>query len=185
VDNSINDVWQGILNKDPACWEQFVQRLNPLVYTVLTRSGLGEDEIEDCAQQTWLALYKSRVQIKDPNRVPVWLIRVASREAARLIRAKASSRSTDPQASGILPASPPDEELELIEAAAMLEQGLTLLDAKCRRLLHSIFLAPEKMSYRGIAKELGIPPNSLGPTRSRCLRKLRKILEKLGYRRVL
>ncbi len=178
--DSISNIWFGILGKDPACWSQLVHRLSPLVYTVANKSGLQPTEAEDCAQQTWTALYQSRHKIKDPNRIPVWLIRVASREATRIIKSRSRHQSEQPElpehSEGL-----PDRELELLESAAILKQGMELLGDRCHKLLDAIFLAPEKKKYADIARDLGIPANSLGPTRTRCLNKLRKILEELGY----
>lgn len=180
--DSITDIWQGVLNKDPASWSRLVHRLSPLVYTVAARSGLNETEVDDCAQQTWLALFQSRHKIKDPLSVPAWLIRVASRTAVRMNRNKEALAGTTQPEGGTPAVNPPSEELEMIEAAAILEQGLEMLDKRCRLLLEAIFLAPEKTKYRDIARQLGLPLNSLGPTRSRCLKKLRLIMEELGYR---
>ena len=75
----------------------------------------------------------------------------------------------------------PDEELLRLERYGQLITALAHLDARCRTLLHAVFLSPEEMSYRDIAKELGIPVNSMGPTRKRCLNKLKKILTEMEY----
>jgi DNA-directed RNA polymerase specialized sigma24 family protein len=111
VCGSVIDIWQGVLNKDPASWSRLVHRLSPLVYTVATRSGLNETEVDDCAQQTWLALFQSRHKIKDPLSVPSWLIRVASRTAVRMNRNKGTPAGAAQPEGDTSAISPPGEEL--------------------------------------------------------------------------
>lgn len=75
----------------------------------------------------------------------------------------------------------PDEEVVALERQATLEIALDHLDDRCAAVLRALFLEPENKSYKQIAKELGVAPNTLGPLRSRCLERLKRVLEKLGY----
>lgn len=74
----------------------------------------------------------------------------------------------------------PEDELIRLERQALLEVAVAQLDDRCRTLIESLFYSPKDKSYRQIANELGIPPNSLGPIRSRCLKRLKKILDEMG-----
>jgi DNA-directed RNA polymerase specialized sigma24 family protein len=71
--------------------------------------------------------------------------------------------------------------VEQLETEAIIDIAMRQLDLRCRKLLHALYLSPGERSYREIARLLKVKPNSLGPLRSRCLQKLRKILENLGY----
>lgn len=75
----------------------------------------------------------------------------------------------------------PDDELLSLERQAHIEIAMRRLDGRCRQLVEALFFAPSDKSYKDIAGALGIPANSLGPTRTRCLNKLRKILIEIGY----
>lgn len=75
----------------------------------------------------------------------------------------------------------PDEELLRLERLDILQHAMEQLDERCRRLLIALFLSPDTMSYNEIAKSLKISPNAMGPLRSRCLKRLRKILDEMGY----
>jgi RNA polymerase sigma factor (sigma-70 family) len=99
----------------------------------------------------------------------------------RQARAGEVSDNTDPPHDGPLP----DEEIIRIERTAQLEYAMEQLDDRCHRLLREIFLSHEHATYREIAERLGIPLNSLGPTRSRCLKRLRRILNDLNWVLVL
>lgn len=177
----IADIWSRVLKADADAWAALVMRYEALVYTVARRTGLPGPESEDCAQQTWLALYRNRNAIKDPNRLPVWLIKTTQRRAIRLVR------NLNRKATLAVPLDPtavtplPDEEVLRLERQAILEVALNRLDDRCGRLLRELFFAGGEKSYRDIAAELAIPVNSLGPTRSRCLKKLRRILSEMGY----
>ncbi len=58
-----------------------------------------------------------------------------------------------------------------------LYDGLLEMDVRCRDLLIALYLSGEQVSYEEVARRLGRPIGSIGPTRARCLERLRKILE--------
>ena len=174
-------IWQQVVDGDPKAWRLIVRQYAALVQTVAMRTGLSREEAEDCAQQTWMALHRSRANIQDPAKLPGWLVRVASRKASRMLRQKVRESAVISEAENPKETTLPDEELLRLERYGQLITALAHLDERCQRLLHAVFLSPEEMSYRDIAKELGIPVNSMGPTRKRCLNKLKKILTEMGY----
>ncbi len=177
----IRDIWTLVIDGDREAWETLVRRFAPLVMTVARNAGLTPQDAEDCAQQTWLTLYRNRLGIKDPTRLPAWLIRTTHRRAVRASQRVVRDARLDPDLQSPRRVSLPDEEVLELERQAMLELALEQLDPRCARLLHSLFFSDEGKSYREIAREIGITPNSLGPLRSRCLKRLGIILEKLGY----
>lgn len=174
-------IWQQVVEGDPKAWRLIVKQYAALVQTVAVRTGLSRDEAEDCAQQTWMALHRSRTIIEDPAKLPGWLVRVASRKASRMLRQKVRESVVIAEAESPKETTLPDEELLRLERYGQLITALAQLDDRCRKLLQAVFLSPEDMSYKDIAEELGIPVNSMGPTRKRCLNKLKKILTEMGY----
>lgn len=181
VNCSIQDIWNRVLEGDPLAWEQLVNRYGALVLTVARRVGLSRIDAEDCSQHTWTVLYANRARIRDPLALPAWLIRTTKRQAVHLIKARSSRTSAMASAPERDPVALPDEHLLKLEQQARLEYALKQLEPRCRKLLEALFFAPATRSYREIAEELGLPLNSLGPTRQRCLQKLRAILRELGY----
>ena len=151
-------------------------RYASLVFSVARHVGLSSADAEDCAQQTWLALYRGRASVRDPARLPSWLTSTTRRKAQRMVRKKLRTETVHRQVDAQQEVAHPDEAIMRLQRSAQLEYALEQLDDRCARLLRAIFMSPEELSYRDIARRLGIPPNSLGPTRSRCLKKLRKIL---------
>jgi RNA polymerase sigma factor (sigma-70 family) len=174
--DDLESTWLAVKSGSSKAWNSLLRALAPVVYTVARRRGLDRSDSEEIAQQTWMALYVARDKIEDPVALPAWLIRVASRKARRLIHDRMRQRDL-PAKSGGSPALLPDEELLSLERQAFLRLAMSHLDDRCRRLIEQLFLTHPPKSYRQIAKDLGLRPNSLGPIRSRCLKKLREILE--------
>jgi RNA polymerase sigma factor (sigma-70 family) len=185
MNRTFNEIWQGVLDKDPECWSELVHLLEPLVYAVARKTGLSPAECEDCAQDVWLSLLRTRHTIKEPDRIPAWLSRAVSRRAVRIAKARGKDLPSDSAEERAAIGELPDDVLVRLETAAILRLAMGALPPHCRRLLDALYFSPEEKKYSDIARDLGLPANSLGPTRSRCLNKLRSILEGIGFDRVL
>jgi RNA polymerase sigma factor (sigma-70 family) len=177
---SDQQLWHDILSGNTTAWKHLVDRYQSLVYTVAVRAGLSAADVADCFQATWVALYEHRDKIKDPSRLPAWLVTTSRREAIRLSRLSRSGTSVDNLGEQADPGVLPDEALESIERKAVLQAALDRLDGRCRALIEAMFFAPENHSYENIAENLGIAFNSLGPVRRRCLDRLKKLLQDSG-----
>jgi RNA polymerase sigma factor (sigma-70 family) len=138
-------------------------------------------DAEDCAQHTWLALYRRRKSIRDPQAIPAWLIRTTRRQALRMARrlGREVDLSLAPTSIDREPRS--DEALARSEFRVAVEKALGELDPRCRELILYLFGSPKTPSYREIAASLGVQPNTLGPLRARCLERLKEILKKSGW----
>jgi len=178
-------IWSRVERGDASAWQQLVDSYAGLVYTVARRAGLSAPDAEDCAQQTWLALYRNRKKIKDPTALPAWLIRSTQRNAVRICRKYAREAPTAGADSDsgrqVDSAALPDEIMAELESRAVLEAAVAQLDGRCRKLVTWLFLSSELISYSDASRRLGVKPNTLGSLRSRCLKRLRTILKDMGY----
>ncbi len=174
-------LWNRVLEGDNIAWSELVKRYSALVFTVATRIGLSNIDAEDCAQYTWVTLYKKRHTIKDPIGLPAWLILTTKRRAMRILKTQHRQSDFPADLEYVESSIPPDKELLNLELQDILERAIEQLDPRCQKLLYSLFLSPKEYSYEDIARELGISRNTLGPLRSRCLKKLRTIVKKMGY----
>jgi len=147
---------------------------------------LGADDCADVFQATFLALSNSLDRIEHAVALPKWLAVTAAREALRLRRTNARAggdRSFEELDLDTLVAK---EEQSADESAAQamdveaIRAGLLKLPDRCRELLELIF-CDEEPSYQEISGKLGIPVGAIGPTRSRCMQKLRRILAQRGF----
>ncbi|HET7273519.1 MAG TPA: hypothetical protein VFI90_20795, partial [Rubrobacter sp.] len=68
------------------------------------------------------------------------------------------------------------ENVEQWELSEWLDHGLLLVGEPCKNLLSALYLDPEQPSYAQVAGRLGMAIGSIGPTRIRCLKRLRRVL---------
>jgi RNA polymerase sigma factor (sigma-70 family) len=181
VEFQISAVWRKVIAGDNDAWSELVQEYAGLVYGMARQTGLDVADAEDCAQFTWLALYKQRHKIRDAAALPAWLGQTARRRAMRMashLRRETSLESSpEPQAAE----TAEDEEAVPSELREALPRALDQLDPRCRQLLMALFLSDQESSYRDLAQQLGVDPNTIGPMRTRCLSQLKKILKKMGW----
>jgi len=184
---------------DAQAWQRLIQQYGRLVHSIPVRYGLSPTEVDDVGQEVFLALAQGLDQIEDPEGLPAWLITTARRHSWRALQKHKHEQPllgaelTDIELSAgehrlatverprPFGSSVPSME-ELLEGwqyQEFLAQGMAKLGGRCRELLTMIFLDPSEPSYELISEKLNIPKGSIGPTRNRCLQKLRQILEGL------
>jgi RNA polymerase sigma factor (sigma-70 family) len=168
---------------DAAAWEALIARYQRLVYSIPRRAGLDEDGAADVFQQVFATLLEHLDRIEHPERIAGWLATTARRETWRVSRqerarvARAGGEDGAELAATLPDGDPlPDEVLLQLEERHRVHLAVATLDERCRALLTLLFLRPEPPPYAEIAATLGVPEGSIGPTRARCLQKLRRLL---------
>jgi RNA polymerase sigma factor (sigma-70 family) len=161
--------------------DDLVAVMTPVLWHVVRSYRLSESAAEDVIQSTWLALVRRRASIVDAVAIGGWLTTTARREAWRVAQ---SNDRTMPVADEVLePRVPTQRSAE--DAAMQHDEGDRLwavvdgLPERCRRLLR-IVAFENRPDYRELASDLGMPVGSIGPTRGRCLAKLRVALMQTG-----
>lgn len=173
-----------------AAWSTLVRRYQRLVYTVPRRAGLSEAQAADVFQAAFARLFEHLHRIDDASRVRAWLVTTARRESLRLLEegrrivdfAPANGgddEGADPLAQIADPAPLPEALLDELQQHDRVRRALERLDPRSRQLIEWLFLDEQPPSYTEIAARLGIAEGSIGPTRARCLAKLRTVLEAL------
>ncbi|MBB5954662.1 RNA polymerase sigma factor (sigma-70 family) [Saccharothrix tamanrassetensis] len=159
---------------DQGAWQEIVRRYIRLVWAVARSHRLSPEDAADVNQTVWLVLAQNLTRIRRPDRLGSWLTTTARRESLAVLRLRGREEPTDlwePAHEG-----PNPEDLALIsDTDSRLWRAYTTLTDRCREILHLVAFAPE-LSFKQMAQAVGIPPNSLGPTRSRCLEVLRRRL---------
>lgn len=162
--------------------DDLVRLMTPVLWHVVRAYGLERSLAEDVVQSTWLALVRGQEKIVDDRAISGWLTVTARREAWRVGK---SHRRTDATADEILePKLPPHASAEAEVAATDESQrmwsAVGTLTTRCQRLLRVIAF-DDRPDYASIAADLEMPIGSIGPTRKRCLAKLRTELERIGF----
>ncbi len=168
---------------DPGALDALVRLLSPMLWQVVRASGLDRATAEDVVQTAWLTLVRSGESIAEPRAVAGWLFTTARREAWRVAKQSARQQPVEDETiAWRLPDEPaPEGQVVLDDDNARLWACLGRLPERCQRLLR-IVAAESRPDYTAIAEQLGMPVGSIGPTRGRCLDKLRHELQSAGGR---
>nr|WP_084963834.1 sigma-70 family RNA polymerase sigma factor [Thermoactinospora rubra] len=157
---------QAAADGDESAWSKLVAMYGPRMWAAARALGLGESDAADAVQGAWLRLLENLGRIRNPSGVGAWLATTTRREALLILRKGPMT----------LPASEapcePDPEAAFLEADSVrrLWQFVTQLPEPCRTLLQLVATAA---GTQQAAVRLGVPRGSVGPTRARCLQKLR------------
>jgi len=177
ADVPVGDLVKRARDGDQRAWDAIVERFAPLVWSICRRYRLSGADADDAGQAVWLQLVDQIGRIRDPAALPGWLATTTRRECGRLVRAAQRALPAGYVLDvGTIPderaATAADDELLAAEQHAALRQALAQLPASCQDLL-ALLAADPPLPYAQISARLGIPVGSIGPSRSRCLEKLR------------
>jgi RNA polymerase sigma factor (sigma-70 family) len=174
------------LRGDGDAWAVLVSRYQRLVYAIVTRMGLDEHVAADVFQTVFARLYQHLGRIGDPRRLQAWIVTTAKRESLlqrqRGQRTVSMTREDESHEDGgewdvADEALIPEDALAELQQLNQLRNALEKLDVRCRDLLRMLFREDDdKLAYDEVARTLGVPVGSIGPTRSRCLAKLRELV---------
>lgn len=174
---------------EESAWEALVGRYQRLVYSIPYRAGLRDDLAGDVFGHVFVSLVEHLDRIEQPSRIGTWLVTTAKRETWRVSKANRVGQPAvghgDPHEVDFTASLPdssllPEEELLRLEEQHRVRTAVSGLDDRCRSLLTMLFYDPEPPPYTTIASIMGTTEGSIGPTRARCLQKLRKLLEVPG-----
>ena len=169
------------LEGDARAWSALVRRHERLVLAVARSWRLSDEDLGDVFQDVFAALVRGLPRLRDARSLVRWLSsttdRVARTTALRRRREQAM-RSGDDETLADLGAddAPVGADLELLERQAMVRLALAGVSERCRRLLSALYYEDPSPAYAELALRLGVPVGSLGPTRARCMEKMREQL---------
>ncbi|HEV3382822.1 MAG TPA: sigma-70 family RNA polymerase sigma factor [Trebonia sp.] len=162
---------------------ELITELTPMLWHVARAAGLSQPEAEDVVQTTWLSLVSHLDRVRAPAALASWLITTTKREAWRV---RAEDRRQRPAADEWF-TSIPDQGVDAEQSVIIKDEqrelwtALSRLPPRCRELLRIVAFVP-RPDYDDVAARLGMPRGSVGPTRGRCLDKMRAALAAGGDR---
>lgn len=183
VTSSIEDdsvLVAGALRGDALSWNAIVGRYGGLAFATARKVGLSRDEAEDVSQTVFTVLVRSLATLRDGNRLGGWVLVTARREAWRVSRLRKRSGSELPEDERL--AAEEDAQAErAFERRQIVAKALSALDERCRELLRVLFLGAQEPDYTAVAARFDLAPNSVGPIRNRCLRRMLELLKSAGF----
>jgi RNA polymerase sigma factor (sigma-70 family) len=162
---------------DLGALDDVVRELNPLLWHVARGEGLAREEAADVVQTTWLELLRRLHEIRSPQALTAWLVTTTRRQAWQ-VRTRARRKAADgPDGLEAVEDATADvpELVAATERRRVLWRHLQQLSERCRTLLRIVAFA-DRPDYAEVSEALGMPHGSIGPTRGRCLAKLRAML---------
>jgi RNA polymerase sigma factor (sigma-70 family) len=169
---------------DQQAWADLIEKYKNLIYSVPVKMGMY-DEAADIFQAVCLELLADLHKLREPKALPKWLMQVSyhkclehRNKAKRQVRLEDEETGPLPLADG----SPlPEELLTQLQSEQIVRDIVSALPERCERMVRMLFYETPPRPYEEVAKELGLATGSIGFIRGRCLTRLRKELEKMGF----
>jgi RNA polymerase sigma factor (sigma-70 family) len=159
---------------DGRATEALIERYSGLVWSIAWNYRLSASDAADVSQVVWLRLVENIGRIRQPDSVGAWLASVARHECLRVARRteREVTMADDLELDGGQTDADLDLRLLRTERESALRRAFTALPDRWRSLLEMLMDAPSA-SYEEVAEAVGMPIGSIGPTRQRCLERLR------------
>ncbi len=169
---------------DQEAWTAITDRFTNLLWSVARSYRLGHDDAADAVQNTWLRLLENLTKIENPEALPGWLATTARREALGVLRRRGRDVLTrgDDVGVDLVDAGARDLDAALLEDErdVQLWACFRRLPERCQQLLR-VLMACDRPAYAEVAAAFDMPVGSIGPTRMRCLERLRTLVAESGY----
>jgi RNA polymerase sigma factor (sigma-70 family) len=176
-DPSVIALVDRVAGGDQEAWNELIERYAQLVWSICVRYRLSRTDIDDVGQTVWLLLVENIATLREPAALPGWLATTTRNECLKIQRA---ARRND------FDGLPPEDQLPAADSDAMIEQEIIRaerdaafraawreLSDECHQLL-TLLIADPPLGYKQISERLVLPIGSIGPTRGRCLDRLRR-----------
>lgn len=159
------------LNGNQDAWESLIRRYQNLIYSVPINYRFSAQDAADIFQSVCIILLQKLKTLRSSETLSSWLYVTTRRQCWKA--AKKRSREVELEEDFDGPIEAEGENLVLLH---QLRAGLEQLSEKCRELLNALYYAEPPLTYDEITSKFGIPPGSIGPTRARCIDRLRKVV---------
>jgi RNA polymerase sigma factor (sigma-70 family) len=171
-------------------WSALVARLERVVWKSVNMMTFDHEARDDAFAATWLRLAERLDTIREPEKLPGWLATTACNEVRQILRQRNRQQAMQggdwaTSAGGVgdlldtLPGDDGDHSrgMQLDESRRDVRAAFGRLDAPCREIITVLVLADPPVPYEMASERLGRPIGSLGPSRRRCLQKMKSLLE--------
>jgi RNA polymerase sigma factor (sigma-70 family) len=168
-----------------AAWDQLVSRYQRLIYAVPRRAGLTDEQAADVFQEVFVTLFEKIDEIEQPEKIRSWIVTTAKFKTWATVRASKGLYSPETEEemelemANLADAAPlADEVLIELEQQHQIRTAMKELEERCQKILSMLYLNTAPASYSEVAEAVGVGETSISPLRSRCLKKLEKLLSK-------
>src|ERR1700739_4782288 len=164
-------------------WSLLIEKYKALIYSIPVKYRLPPQEAADVFQATCAELLARLPELREPRALPKWLMQVAHHQCFRWKRQQQRLVSRDTEPGLPVPETPAIAEslVQQTQEEQFLREAMAALSPQCRRLVELLFFETQPRPYAEVAAELGLAVGSIGFTRQKCIERLRRQLEELGF----
>jgi RNA polymerase sigma factor (sigma-70 family) len=164
-------------------WSLLIDKYKALIYSIPVKYGLPPQEAADVFQSTCMELLERLPALREPRALPKWLMQVAHHQCYRVKRQQQRLVSRDAEPDLPDPETPAIAEslVQQTQEEQLLREAMTKLTPQCRRLVELLFFETPPRPYAEVAADLGLALGSIGFTRQKCIERLRRTLDELGF----
>jgi RNA polymerase sigma factor (sigma-70 family) len=171
------------LGGDPQAWEALIVRYRRLIYSIPVKFNFTSADASDVFQAVCLKLIEHLHELKDETKVSAWLITTTTRQCIHLRSQRMRESSTDEDFEEPAAGGSDVEEIQIqSQEQQSVRDAVDQLPERCRHLLELLYFSTKNPSYEEISDSMKMPVASIGPTRARCLEKLRTVLRRRGIK---
>jgi RNA polymerase sigma factor (sigma-70 family) len=167
------------LDGNERAWELLLARYDRLIYAIPLRFGFSQLHTQEIFQEVCVTLLEKLDTLRNHRRIQPWIVTVTRRLCIQRLRMEKPARQLDSLEFYQADEQTLDERLLAVEQKQLVLQALNTLDPRCQALLRALFFETPVRPYNAIASELKMGVTSIGPTRARCLEKLRQAMQLL------
>ena len=171
------------LNGNEQAWSALIQKYRNLIYSIPLKYGASPEDAADIFQAVCLELFSVLPRLRKKAAFRSWLITVTAHQSfqwKKKMRRRAEDELT-PADEENLGMDPSPDLIEQVEREQMLRDAIARLPARCQEMIRLLFYQEPQVSYRDVAQRLGLATGSIGFIRGRCLKRLQRMLEELGF----
>jgi RNA polymerase sigma factor (sigma-70 family) len=165
-------------------WSALIDKYKNLIYSVPIKLRMYDDAA-DIFQSVCLDLLTGLPQLREPRALPKWIMQASYHKCLQYQRkVERAPQLTNDTAEDLPIASDkllPERMLADLEKEQMVRDSIMQLPRRCGQMVRMLFFENPPRSYEEIARQLGIATGSIGFIRGRCLNKLKKQLETMGF----
>jgi RNA polymerase sigma factor (sigma-70 family) len=176
------------LNGNEDAWAALIEKYKRLIYSIPIKYGASQDDAADIFQAVCLELFSELQNLRKAESIKSWLITVTSHQAFHWkkrqrrsdVELDDTSEDKEPIEIASTEALPP-QILEEVQQEQMVREGISRLNARCAQMMRLLFYENPPLPYNEVARRLGLATGSIGFIRGRCLKRLQKILDEMGF----
>jgi RNA polymerase sigma factor (sigma-70 family) len=171
------------LSGSEEAWSALIEKYKALIYSIPVKYGLPAHEAAEVFQATCVELLTRLPELREPKALPKWLMQVAHHQCYRWKRQQQRVVSRDADSDLPEPAVPAiaDSLVQQTQEDQLLREAIASLTPQCKRLVELLFLETPPRPYVEVAAELGLALGSIGFTRQKCIERLQRHLDELGF----